>query len=476
MAAMVAVSQNLQRDTMRCAPDAWRFKLWNYAHIASGRKWKPYRAMRFIAEYIQHALQMGGQRIIVNIPPRHGKSELISHWLPTWFLDWHPHKNVILTSYGANLATDWSRKVRDEIRENDNVWAEIGRKDTADDWRTTHGGGMRAAGVGGPIIGFGADLFLIDDPYKNREEAFSETHREKVKNWFNGTVYSRLEPDATVILIMQRWHENDLSGYLLNEHTDKWWHINLPAVAEGNDLLGRSVGEALIPERYDAEILERIKEAVTSVPWAGMYQQRPAPEEGNIILRDWFEYYMAYPPEMSGIVASWDMNFKKEGQSWCVGQAWYQKGSRHWLLDQVRGHWDFTTALRKVIRFHNSCTDRWGSVKETLIEEAANGIATINTVKGHMPRVKAIRASKSKMERLSNAAPSVECGDVLVPHQSIAPWVDGFVNELVTFPNGPDDQCDAFSQYINRHKRHKVGMLGLNMDVGRGIPVWKEIH
>jgi len=454
--------------------NAWRVNLWNYAHICSGGRWIPYQALKLIADVVQAAIAKGGGRIIINIPPRHGKSELISHWLPTWFLDWFPQKNVILTSYGDTLATNWSRKVRDEFKGNPHTWAELGNKDGANDWRTTHGGGMRSAGVGGPILGFGGDLFIVDDPHKNHEEAFSSFQRQRLKDWFSSTVYSRLEPNATVVVIMQRWHEQDLTGYLMNEHGDDWLQIRLPAIAEDEDLLGRAVGEALIPERYDVKTLDGIRNAVGSVFWAGMFQQRPAPQEGNIVLRDWILYYQRYPPDISKVVVSWDMSFKKEGRSWCVGQAWYQKGARHWLLDQLRFKADFTLALRRVVKFHNDCSDRWGTVHQTLIEEAANGIGIISTVKGRMPRVKGIKVSTSKIERLSNAAPSIESGDVQFPHESIATFaVKDLVDELVTFPNGPDDQCDALSQYINRYKTMNIGTMMLNLDVGVGVPEWR---
>ena len=454
---------------------AWRLKLWNYAYVASGGRWIPYPALKMIADIVQAAIAKGGGRIIINIPPRNGKSELISHWLPTWFLDWYPHKHVLLTSYGDTLASKWGRKVRDEFRYNPNTWAEIGSKDTTSNWALTHGGGMITAGVGGPILGEGGDLFIIDDPYKNKAEAFSDTHRKNIEQWFESTAYSRFEPGATVVVIMQRWHEDDFTGYLMQRHSDDWMQIRLPAIAEENDPLGRPVGAALIPERYDEVALERIRHAVGSMFWAGMYQQRPSPLEGNIVLREWFErqYYMRYPADIARVVVSWDMSFKKEGKSWCVGQAWYQKGSHHWLLDQDRFKADFTAALRRVVKFHNSCVQKWANVQKTLIEEAANGIGIISTVKGQIPCVQGIKVSTSKIERLSNAAPSIECGDVWLPDQSIAPWVTDLVEELVTFPNGPDDQCDALSQYINRYKTRKVGAMMLNLDIGVGTPSWR---
>lgn len=457
------------------AEDAWRANLWNYAYMMSGGAWVPYRPLRIIADAVQAAIARGGGRIIINIPPRHGKSELISHWLPTWFLDMYPRRRVILASYGEKLASDWSRKVRDELALNERSWTKISRnKDSAVDWRTVFGGGMRAAGVGGPIIGFGADLFLIDDPHKSRAEVFSPTLRSKVVDWFLADVYSRLEPGATIVLIMQRWHEKDLTGYLMNEHEDEWSLIKLPALAEEDDPMDREPGEALIPERYDVEALTATKRAVGSMVWSGMFQQRPAPVEGNVALRDWFRYYVLAPSDIKRVVVSWDMSFKQEGKSWCVGQAWYQKGARHYLLAQERGKWDFTQALKKVVAFHNYCTEEWKHVKETIIEEAANGFAIISTLKGRLPRIQPIRASASKLERLSNAAPSIECGDVYLPDKSIAPWVDDLVEEIVTFPNSEnDDQMDALTQYVNRHKTEKVGGIKLNLDIGLGVPEWK---
>jgi predicted phage terminase large subunit-like protein len=471
----MAATGKADAKAFNAADEAWRGKIWNYAYYASDGDWLPYTALQVIADVVQAAIRKGGGRIIINIPPRHGKSELISHWLPVWFLDHFAHKNVILTSYGDKLAAKYGRMVRDEFRMNQNTWTNIGTRDTVNDWITTEGGGMRTAGVGGPIIGFGADLFVIDDPHKNREEVQSVIMRDKVIDWFNSVVYSRLEPDATIVLIMQRWHDRDLTGYLLHEHEDDWLHIKMPAVCEDtNDLLSRNVGDSLIPERYNEMDLHQIKTAVGSLVWAGMYQQRPAPEEGNIILRDWIQYYMRFPSDIGRVVVSWDMNFKKTGKSMCVGQVWHQKGSSHYLLHQERGRWDFPTALAKTVALYNYCTERWGHVKETMIEEAANGIGIIATIKGKMPRVKGIKVSTSKIERMSDASPSVECGDVWVPHKSIAHWVDGLVDEWVTFPNADlDDQCDAFSQYINRYKVKKIGHIKMNMDVGVAAPEWR---
>jgi predicted phage terminase large subunit-like protein len=472
-----------RRAAYAAADDAWRFRLWNYAYRMSGGEWLPYFALRYIADIVQAAVARGGGRVIITIPPRHGKSSLISHWLPTWFLDWYPHRRVIMYSYGDRLASRWGAKVRDEFRDNPETWTSIGGKDTEADWSTMHGGGMISAGITGPVVGFGADLFIVDDPYKNKEQAFNATYREKVQDIFKSSAYTRLEPGATVVVIMQRWHERDLVGWLVNEHSDDWVLVNLPAVAEpeapGSTVstcpLGRAVGDALIPERYNEAQLNQIMHAVGSWVWAALYQQRPAPLEGNLVKRDWWQYWTALPERIKRVVVSWDMSFKLHGRSMCVGQAWFQRGSRHWLLEQERFKADFVSALQRVVKFHNHCTETYGHVRQTLIEEAANGIPIISTVKGRMPRVKGITVSKSKLVRLSDAAPSVECGDVVIPDRTVRPWSPAFVDEVVSFPNAEnDDQVDAFTQYVNRYKTKKVGQLNIPMGTGTGEPEWRS--
>lgn len=464
-------------DKHDVAEESWRFTLWNYAHIMSGGKWIPYPALVYVANIIQDAIRRGGGRIIINFPPRHGKSELVSRWLPTWFLDWFPHLRIILAAYGGDFAAGWGRKVRDEFKYNPKTWTGVNKGHQAiDDWGThCVVGGMRTAGSRGPIIGTGGDLIILDDPYKSRAEVNSPTIRKRTQDWFDSDVYSRLEPNATIIIIMQRMREDDLTGYLINEHEDDWTHICFPAVAEEGDVLGRDVGTALIPERYDEEALHQIMRAVGSNVWACRYQQRPAPAEGNIIERDWFNYFMRYPEDIKKVVISWDMSFKKEGKSWCVGQVWYPNGANHYLLHQERGRWGFTTALKKTIALREYAIERWGSVHEVLIEEAANGYAIINTIKDEVPGVIPVKTGGlSKPERLSNTAPIFEAGQVHVPDKSIAPWVDGLVEEVVTIPNAQnDDQGDALSQYLNRYKNKSIGAIKLNLGIGIGQPTWR---
>jgi hypothetical protein len=226
--------------------------------------------------------------IIISEPPRHGKSTHCSHWFPAWFLGRYPQKNVILTSYEADFAASWGRKVRDTLQEHGK--REFGVTVRADSssasrWETTAGGGMITAGAGGAITGRGAHLLVIDDPVKNAEEAASMTIRDSVWDWYLTTARTRVEPGGFQVIIMTRWHPDDLVGRLLKQmqedpKADRFAVVDLPALAEGDDPLGRAPGEPLWPERYDAEELERIKATLGTRAWSSLYQQRPvdAPE------------------------------------------------------------------------------------------------------------------------------------------------------------------------------------------------------
>ncbi len=256
---------------------AWRLCPHTFGQHASNGRWTPYGYQRFIGELIASRVARGNGRLIIEAPPRHGKSELISKWTPTWFLDNLPHKKVILCSYGAELAQNFGRQVRNEFSQNTHLMTKLRDDSTAANrWNTEEGGGMLAVGVSGPVIGFGGDLIIIDDPHKNWEEAHSYTVRQSCIDWFGGTLYSRLEPNATIVIAMQRLHPDDLAGWLIENHPDPWEVVRLPAIAEAGDAMGRQPGDPLCPERYDTEALGRIRNGLaTAGAWEAMYQQDP---------------------------------------------------------------------------------------------------------------------------------------------------------------------------------------------------------
>jgi predicted phage terminase large subunit-like protein len=204
-----------------------------------------------------------------------------------WFLSLWNQKKVILASYAAEFAAEWGRKVRDEIDAHGHMLRVQLRSDSSavNRWDLVTGGGMRTAGVDGGITGKGADLLIIDDPVKNDVEASSEVYRQRAWRFWTSTAHSRMEPGGSIVVVMTRWHEDDLVGRILAQRHEEdlfpWTVINFPAIAEGDDVLGRKEGDALWPARYGAEHLRAIERTAGPYDWAALYQQRPAPLEGG---------------------------------------------------------------------------------------------------------------------------------------------------------------------------------------------------
>ncbi len=265
------------------------------------------RHIALLDEILVQAAEEGNARIIVEMPPRHGKSELCSHYFPLWYLKKHPDRRIILTSYEADFAATWGRKVRNDIEEYGGEGAKLaGDSSAASRWDLTAGGGMVTAGVGGPITGRGANVLIIDDPIKNAEEAESPTIREKHWDWFKSTAFTRLEPGASVVIIMTRWNMDDMVGRLRKEMGaggEEWRVISLPAIAEEEDEIGRQLGEALWPERYDLVALARIKATQLLHWWAALYQQRPTLREGGLWKWAWIHRVAAIPDLQRVVVA-----------------------------------------------------------------------------------------------------------------------------------------------------------------------------
>jgi hypothetical protein len=269
-------------------------------------------------------------------------------WTPIWFLSLFPDRHVLLATYESDFSAHWGRQVRNLISE---YSPQLGIKLTddskaADRWNTPEGGGMFTTGIGGPITGRGGNLIVVDDPVKNQEQASSETYRERAIEWFNSTLYTRAEPGATMIVLMTRWHQRDLAGYLLTDQANRWEEIRLPAIAEENDQLGREVGRALCPERFDEETLETTQVQVGSRVWNALYQQRPSAEEGNIFRREWRKFYRDEPAAFTQVIQSWDLSFKETKSSdFVVCQVWGAIGADRYLLYQMRARMDFTATL-----------------------------------------------------------------------------------------------------------------------------------
>lgn len=246
-----------------------------------------------IAEALEKVESGEIDRLMIFMPPRHGKSELASRRFPAWYLGRNPAKQIISASYSSDLSGDFGREVRNIVADPlyRNVFDVELRQDSkaANRWHTDQDGVYVSAGVCTAITGRGADIALIDDPFKDRQEADSQTRREHVYRWYQSTLYTRLMPNAAIILIQTRWHEDDLAGRLLTkmeEGGDQWTVVELPALSDA--------GEALWPEWYPVPALQRIQTAVGPREWSALYQQKPQPDEGTFFQRDYF-------PDASGV-------------------------------------------------------------------------------------------------------------------------------------------------------------------------------
>jgi len=311
---------------------------------------------------------------------------------------------------------------------------------------------MISAGIGGAITGEGADLLLVDDPIKNREEAESKFYRERVWSEWQNTLLTRLHPNARIIVILTRWHEDDLVGRILDgKDKDQWTVVSLPAIAEPGDLLGRKEGEPLWPERgYDKEWAEATKINVGSRTWNSLYQQHPTPPEGGIIKRQWLRYYSRRPEYLEQIILSFDCSFKvekeaKSGPDYVVSQVWGKAGGNFYLLDQVKARLNFPDTVRLVLEM----TAKWPQARAKLIEDKANGPAVISTLRDKIPGLIPREPEGGKVARVNAVSPFFESGNVYLPNVEIAPWIQDYVEELVTFPHSTyDDQVDATSQAL----------------------------
>lgn len=403
------------------------------------------------------------RRLIVQMPPRHGKSELCSKYLPPWYVGLFPEHRIVFNSYEADFAASWGRKSRDLLVEHG--YKAFGLRvregsSAVNRWDLQgHDGGMVTAGVGGAITGKGADLLIIDDYTKNSEEAFSKNIRDKTWEWWQSTAYTRLQPDGVVLVIATRWHQDDLIGRLLEKATsggEAWDVVNLPALAEENDLIGRQPGEALWPSHYPRERLEEIRANIRSYWWNALYQQRPVVEEGTTFKRSWFEIVNT-PPSVMRTVRFWDMaatkKTDKNDPDWTVGAKLGVDADHLFYLVDVKRVRASPLQTEQLIRQ----TAELDGVKVPIVmeqEPGASGVAMID----HFRRTvlpgfdfRAVKPQKDKVSRAGPVASMAEAGHVKLVR---GPWINDFLDEVESFPFGAhDDMVDALASSFSQLTR-----------------------
>jgi predicted phage terminase large subunit-like protein len=423
-----------------------------------------------LVDALEWAEQTPGARLIVDMPPRHSKSVHVSENLPAWFLGRNPDKRVIAASHTASLAYTFSRRVRNKIASDRYPFPGIsvaGDKAAVQAWDIQgHQGGYLSVGVGGAPTGQGADLIVIDDPIKSAADAESETTRESIWEWYTGTLRTRLEPGGSIVLTATRWHEDDLTGRLLQaaeEGGEPWRHIHMAAIDDD--------GNALWPERWPVDALEKIKSAVGSRVWQAQYQGSPTPADGGLFKDWWWQRYTSLPKLVS-LELCLDSAFKDGvANDYSVFALWGSDGrGSSYLVNVWRAKLQYPDLMRMAHTAHAWSRAQFPGIHISLvIEDKASGQSAIQTLKKPYPTVDGptlpalpvvafpVKASESKTARAEGITPIVEGGRAFIPQA--APWLADWLEEHQKFPNGKnDDQVDTSVIGLNRTQRARGGL------------------
>ncbi len=441
----------------------------DFFYLSHGKQWDLLRHQKYITDRLQKIIDGEQKYYIIEIPPQHGKSTVITETFPAYYLMRHPDSLVMVVSYSKELFQKFGRKNREKFRLfSDQLFGLQISSETSSvsEWGVEgHLGSLYSTSILGGATGRGARLLIIDDPIKNRAEAESKTIRDKIYNEWQDTFYSRLTADASVIVIMTRWHEDDLAGRLLKEQALPWEEIKIPAIAEENDLLGREPGEALAPEiGKDEEWVAKTKAVTGSRGWAALYQQRPTPAGGNIFKRSWIKFYVPtlekkiefnlgddvviLPRLFDRQAQSWDCTFKDtETSDFVSGQVWGKKRADFYLLDRHHERMGIVETMKAIKVMCN----KWPKARGIYIEDKANGTAVIEMLKKKISGIVPVTPDGGKEVRANAVAPLWEAGNVYLPHPLICPWINDFIDELVAFPNAEhDDDVDSMTQMLNK--------------------------
>ena len=432
------------------------------------------------------------KRLMVIMPPRHGKTEKISVRYPCWYMGKHPSDYIVQAGYAESIALTHSRKARDVFisREMDALFPEvryrperaaqetiIPERQAAHEWGTVQGGSYYAVGIGGGLTGRGFDLGIIDDPVKDAEEAESITYRERAWDWYTQVFYTRQAPRAAIIIVMTRWHEDDLVGRLLklaskDPNADQWTVLHFPAIKDG---------KALWPERYPLNVLESIRAGQADNPeepgqgsraFESLYQGNPTIAAGQIIKREWWRFYRELPNHLTRKIQSWDTAFKdKQQNDYSVCTTWGETSDRFYLIDVWRGKVEFPELKRAATALYDRDLP-----DVVLVEDKASGQSLIQELERHTKiPILPVKVDINKVARANSVTPIIESGKVELPDN--APWLIDYIEEMSAFPNAAhDDQVDSSTQALNWMRRKPepedaiividtMQEMGVNMDL-----------
>jgi predicted phage terminase large subunit-like protein len=429
-------------------------------------------ALDLIDAALVEAFNTPDSRLIVCMAPQEGKSVRVANDFPIWALTQNPDLRIVTASYAQNLANRNGRAIRNRIQTTPALDLTIAQDNGAvHEWTLAgHQGGVLSVGIGAGVTGRPADMMIIDDPIKDRKEADSETYRDNVWDWWTDAASARLAPGAPVIVILTRWHQDDLAGRLTERDKEASWKVlNIPAQADHRpekgetDPLGRKPGEFMVSARGRSLKQWLMRKATAGArTWASLYQGRPSPDSGGVFPQEWARYSQPMwidhhdgSRRVPGIgrddhelVQSWDLAFKDTKSSdYVVGQVWLRVGNTAYLLDQVRARLNFTATCQAI----EAMSAKWPQAVAKFVEDKANGPAVMNALSKKVFGMIPIEPEGSKYARASAISPLTESGNVILPSAELLPNVEDLIEEARNFPNSAhDDTIDALSQAINR--------------------------
>jgi len=452
-------------------------RYWRYVKYVHRGRWISAPYLTFLCDEVQAFLedtQTEYTIFCISLPPQHGKSMSLTETLPSWYIGKHKTRRVIEVSYNDDFAQKFGRRNREKIIEFGQKFFDISlSKSTGSttEWELDNGvGGMLSKGVGGAITGNPADLIVIDDPVKNRQEAESEIYRERVWDEWLNSIRTRLSAKGKTIVIMTRWHEDDLVARMIKNEGSVVKVLNIPCEAEDDDPVFREPGEALgVVLGKDTEWMRKFKKVYEtkegSRVWQALYQGHPTAQEGNIFKRRWFKFYTRdpitdenhsptlqnferLPTQFDDVIQSWDCTFKdKDDSDYVTGQVWGRVGSNYYLLDRIKERLGIVETMSAILQM----SAKWPRALLKLVEDKANGSAVIQMLQVKIPGMVAVEPDGGKIARANAVAPAFESGNVYLPDASIAPWVVEYMDEMCAFPNGAhDDEVDSTTQALNR--------------------------
>lgn len=400
--------------------------------------------------------------LVIQAPPQHGKSEMVSRKLPPFLLSAHPDFMVATASYNS----DWAQTLAQDVRralvseEHLRLFPPPTKKrayliNTQGEFTSEYGhGGYKAVGVHSGLTGRTVDVGIIDDPIKDQTDALNPESQDKLWSWYQSVFTTRLSENSGQIIMATSWGDNDLPSRVCKQYSGdprlkilRFPAINDPKETGYNPELPLG---ALVPELKSLEFLKEIKGLFSAYWWSALYQQNPMPMGGNVFKSDGVRYYFPkdLPKKYDKIIASWDCTFKDtDGTDFVVGQVWGKTGANSYLLDEVRDRMSFTRTVEEVVKLKN----KWPAIREILIEDKANGPAVIDVLKKHVPGIIPIEPDGSKLARAHAITSFWEAGNIWLPHEAICAWIKAWVEEICRFPAGAnDDRVDAMTQAIRR--------------------------